>query len=238
MTDAALTPTPPVPGGGAPPAGGDAPPPALKRPDWLPEQHWDTQANAIKPEFGTHYAEIATFHKTESERQAALKARKPEEIKIALPADFKLPDGIRPEDVQINDKDPRIPLVRALAQKRGWSQEDVHELVALDTQIAIAAHNTRIAQLAEADKSLGENASARRLAVENWVKGRLAAGKFTAEEAAIFHPQESEPAVITALEKIIAEVSGTVPGNQPDRPQSPAAVPLEKKLWPLRQGVA
>jgi hypothetical protein len=176
-------------------------------------------ANAIKPEFGTHYTELATFHRTAAERDATLKARKPEDIKIELPADFKIPEnsGIKPEQIKINEKDPRIPLVRAFAQEFNLPQEAITKLVALDAQIQIDNHvaqqTARATELAEANKVLGEKAQDRRNAVANWVNGLVTKGELTADEAAAIPTADATPAVITLMEKLIAKANGTIPGS-------------------------
>src|SRR5262245_53579965 len=136
----------PSPGGGAPsPAAGGGAPATPARPEWLPEAHWDTTTNAIKPEFGAHYTELATFHKTETDRSAALKARKPEEITVALPAEFKIPDGLKGPDgkpltleqVKIDEKHPLVAPTRALAHKYGIPQEVVSELAGAFVQMQL-----------------------------------------------------------------------------------------------------
>lgn len=214
---------PPAPGTGAPPASA-ATASAASRPEWLPEEHWDP-AGGIKPEFGAHYGELATFHKAETERQAALKARKPEDIKIALPAEFKLPDGLKGpdgkpvavKDIQINEKDPRIPLVRAFAQEFGLPQEAVSKLVALDAQMQIEAYNAETARLAEENKQLGEKAGDRLKAVDTWAQGLKAKGEIGDAELAAVHSIATTAAGVTLLEKLIAKASGSIPGHIPVR---------------------
>ncbi len=220
-------PSPPPAPAGAPPSDGA---PAAARPEWLPEAHWDTTANAIKPEFGAHYTELSTFHKTASERDTALKARKPEDIKIELPKEFKIPEGsgIKPEQLKINDKDPRIAPLRAFAQKHGISQEAVSDLVAFDAELQIAAYTAdqtaRAAELTEANKALGEKAQDRRNAVANWVNGLVSKGELTADEAAAIPTADATPAVITLMEKLIAKANGTIPGHVPSK-EPPGAKP-------------
>jgi hypothetical protein len=85
------------------------------RPAWLPEAHWDARGG-LKPEFGAHYRELTSFHKTETERQTALKARQPDDIKVEV----KLPEGVKPPDgmqLKIDEKDPRIPALRDLVDR-------------------------------------------------------------------------------------------------------------------------
>jgi capsid assembly protein len=226
MTDPVPNPTP------APtPAPSPAPAPApVSRPEWLPEAHWDTAANSMKPEFGTHYAELATFHKTQTEQQAALAARKPEDIKleVKLPETVKVPDGM---DLKINENDPRVPVLRELALKNNLSQDVINSLVALDAQQQIAAHAAEQTRIAAEDAKLGANAKERKDAVGNWLKGMKDRNEITAEEFEAVRVYAIDAAAVTALEKIIQKATGTVPGHTPGNPQKPADVPMESRWY-------
>jgi hypothetical protein len=231
MTDAT-----PTAGSSAPPAGGDATPPgggtggapaAPSRPDWLPEAHWDAK-DGIKPEFGTHYAEIAKFHQTETEKAAALAARKPEDIKIELklPETVKVPEGIK---LEINEKDPRVPVIREMAIKHGWTQEQVNDLVAFDAQQQIAAHAAEQARLADERKKLGANADDRIKAAASWIKGLGA----SADELNEIQVLTATAAGVSLLEKLMTKANGAVPGAQVD-PPAPRPEPKShaERIWP------
>ena len=233
MTDApAATPpssqTPPA----SPPAApsGSAPPPAVSRPEWLPEAHWDPAANSIKPDFGTHYAEVSAFHKAQTEAQAALAARKPEDIKIEvkLPDTIKVPDGLQ---VQINEKDPRVPVLRELALKNNLSQDVINSLVALDAQQQIAAHTAEQTRIAAEYAKLGANAKDRKTAVDNWLKGMKDRSEITADEYEAVKVYAIDAAAVTALEKIITKATGNVPGHTPGNPPKPADAPMESRWY-------
>ncbi len=219
-------PTPPV----TPPAAPLAPPAAATRPEWLPEAHWDTAANSIKPEFGTHYAEVSAFHKTQTEAQAALAARKPEDIKIEvkLPETVKVPDGLQ---VQIDDKDPRVPVIREIAIKRGWDQDTVNDLVAMDAQMQIQAHTAEQARITAEDAKLGANVKERKAAVGNWLKGLMDRNEISAEEYEASKVYAIDAPAVTFLEKIIAKATGTVPGHTPGNPPKPADAPMESRWY-------
>lgn len=223
--------------GGQPPAGGAAPPAppsggspqplAPARPDFLPETYWDPQGG-IKPEFGPHYTEVAAFHKTETEKQAALKARKPDDIKLELklPDTVKVPEGM---SIKIDDKDPRIPVIRQLALDHGLDQEVVNKLVALDAQQKIEAHNAEVARVVAEDAKLGANGKTRKDAISSWI-GTLG---MTADEAAELRLTGTTAAGVIALEKVMAKVNGTIPGAQPPAPPPPPAPKtLAEKMWP------
>jgi hypothetical protein len=162
MTDTPSLGSPaPAPGGASPPggapAGGEpAPAAAAIRPDWLPESYFDPKAGIKLDDFGKHYSEVATAHKTFTEAQAALAARKPEDIKIEvkLPDTVKVPDGM---ELKVDPKDPRVEPLRAMAIKNGWSQEQVNDLVNFDAQQQIAAHAAEMTRVAAEKTKLGAN---------------------------------------------------------------------------------
>ncbi|MCK1585481.1 hypothetical protein IVB03_39495 [Bradyrhizobium sp. 168] len=220
--------TPPV-APSAPVAPGAAAAPA--RQEWLPETYWDPQAGTIKPEFGAHYAEVAAFHKAQTETQAALAARKPEDIKfeVKLPETVKVPDGM---DLKINENDPRVPVIREMAIKRGWDQDTVNELVALDAQQQIAAHAAEQTRIAAEDQKLGANSKDRKAAVGNWLKGMKDRNEFSPDEYEAVRVYAVDAAAVTALEKIIAKAAGSVPGHQPGNPPPSQPKTVAERMYP------
>lgn len=240
MTDAAnpgANPPAGAPPAGTPPAGGAPPGPAPQtRPEFIPETYWDPQAG-LKSEFGTHYTELANFHKSETEKAAALKARKPEDIKLELklPDTVKVPDGVK---VQIDEKDPRIPILRDLALQNGWSQETVNAIVALDAQSKILSHNSEVERIAAEDKKLGDNGKARKDAVQSWAKGMLDKKEIDQGEYEEIRLTAATAAGVTLLEKIIAKASGQVPGTggNPPAPPKPQDQPIEQRWYGEQKG--
>jgi hypothetical protein len=231
MTDA---PSPaPAPAPAPSPAPAPAPAPAAAtRPEAIAENYWDATANTIKlDEFTPHYAELATFHRTETERQAALAARKPEDIKfeVKLPDTVKVPDGM---DLKINPDDPRVPVLRELAVTHGLSQDVVNSLVALDAQQQIAMHAAEQTRIAAADAKLGANAKDRKAAVGNWLKGMKDRNELSGEEYEAVRVYATDAETVTALEKIMAKAGGNVPGHQPDNPNPPAPVRQADRWYP------
>jgi hypothetical protein len=222
----------------AAPASPNAPPsqaaPATPtRPDYVPETFWDATANAIKPEFGTHFTEIATFHKTETEKRAALAARKAEDIKfeVKLPETVKVPDGMQ---IKLDDKDARLPLLRDIALKHGLDQDTVNDLVALDAQMKIAEHTQSLETFKAEDAKLGDNAKPRKEAVGAFLKGLKESGAFTAEEYDAIRPLDA--AGVTAFEKLIKKLNGAIgTGGNPPSPPKPGDVPIETKWYGTQQ---
>lgn len=218
---------PPAEGSAAPPAGDSPPPAAPQRPDYLPEQFWDTEQGGVKPEFGQHYSELSTFKQTYDQQQEALKARKPEDIKIEVkpPEGFKLPDGI---ELKIDEKDPRIPIIRDLALKRGLDQDTVNDLVWLDAQMQIEAHNAERERIKAEDAKLGANGKDRKAAVTNWITNF--------KDLKPEHKQEIEVLTATAagvelVEMLMARASGSVPGAGGEPPRQPAQPLTIEQRW-------
>lgn len=234
MTEPAPTPSPtPAPTPTPAPAVTPTPSPAeASRPEWLPEAHWDPEGKSIKLDtFGQHYAEVANFHKTESEKAAALKARKPEDIKfeVKLPDTVKVPDGMK---VEIDPKDPRIPILRQLAVEHGLDQPVVDKLVALDAQMKIEAHGAEVTRVAAEKAKLGEKAADRIAAVTNWAKGLRDKAELTADEFEEIRMTATSAAGVSALEKLIAKSNGSVPGVTETRTPNPPPKSHADRIWP------
>jgi hypothetical protein len=213
----------------------DAAPAAGARPEWLPEAHWDPTASTIKPEFGQHYAEVSTFYQTETEKRAALAARKPEDIKIEikLPETVKVPDGM---EIKIDESDPRVPIIREMAIKNGWDQDQINELVALDAQQKIAAHAAEQARVAAETAKLGDNAKDRIAAATNWAKGLRDKGDLTADEFEEIRMTATTAAGVSALEKLIAKSNGAVPGTGGHMPAPGHAPKTVEERWYGQKG--
>ena len=205
-------------------------PAADGRPEWLPEDHWDTATSAIKPEFGKHYAELKAAADADAVRKAQL-PQKPEDYKIEvkLPDTVKVPDGM---ELRINEKDPRVPVIRALAHEQGWTQETVNKLVALDAQMQIEQRTADLAKVAAEDAKLGANAKPRKEAVASFLKGMKDRGELSADEHEAVRVYATDAAAVTALEKLIAKANGSVPGHQPAKPAPPQPKTFAERLYP------
>jgi hypothetical protein len=140
----------------------------------------------------------------------------------------KVPDGLQ---VQIDEKDPRVPVLRELAIKNNLSQDVIDSLVALDAQQQIAAHAAEQTRIAAADAKLGANAKERKAAVGDWLKGMKDRNEFTAEEYEAVRVYAIDPESVTAIEKIIAKATGNVPGHHPGNPPKPADAPMESRWY-------
>lgn len=207
------------------PAPAPAPSPA-PMPDGLPQQFWDQQTGSVDmPAFVKSYSEVSAF-KTEHDKRIAALPQKPEDYKIEL----KLPDTVRlPEGMQlkIDDKDPRVPAVRAFAQKHQISQDGLNDLIALHAQMQIEEHNAGEAAIQAEMKKLGSNGPARVTALESLLKANV-----SKEEYEALRPVIGDAAAFIAMEKLLAKVTaqGVAPHNgsgpQPTPPPKPRAADI------------
>lgn len=140
-------------------------PAALARPEGVPEDLWDTKTGLKAADLALRMTEYGELKAAAEARRAAIPATA-DLYQPALPEGVKLPDGYA-----INPNDPRLPGLRELAHKEGWSQQQFSQVIALDMQRAQKEDADRNALItAERDK-LGTNAPARIDAVQNWVAG-------------------------------------------------------------------
>lgn len=214
----------------APAAAAPATPAPVERPAWLPEAHWDTTASAIKPEFGEHYAQLKSFADAEATRKAQLPQKAEDyKIEVKLPPEVKIPDGM---ELRINEKDPRVPIIREMALKHGWDQNTVNDLVALDAKMQIEQRTADITRVAAEDAKLGANAQPRKAAVSNYLKGMKDRGEISAEEHDAVRSYATDALTVTALEKLIAKANGSVPGHQQGNPPPPQPKTFAERMYP------
>lgn len=211
---------------GAAPAAADT----LVKPDFLPADYWDEKAGIKTDEFAKHYGEVTANAAKLAERMAAVPA-KPDDYKVelALPEGTQLPEGVTFDPA----KDPRLPTLLKTAHELGLTNTDVNKLVALDAQFALANHQAEQTRLAEETKKLGDKATDRIAAANNWLKGLTDKGDLTADEAAEVRSIASSAAGVTALEKLMAKANGGIPGhvvtpsNTPSEPKH-----IADRIWP------
>lgn len=110
----------------------------------MPETAWDAQANAPKlDELGKTFTELATFHKSETDRLAALPQRA-EQYAIKIPESIKPPDGMKIEPLPADH--PMVMAARDFALKNRLPQEAFNELVAFEAKMKVDAFNAAAAK--------------------------------------------------------------------------------------------
>lgn len=181
----------------------------------MADHYWDATANAVKmPDLVA-----AGQFKIDHDARIAALPQKPEDYKVEwkAPEGFKAPEGMKAEDIKIDEKDARIPALRAFAHEHKLSQDQVNGLVALHIQAQMAEYAAADAELQAEMKKLGENGKTRVEAANAFLKQHL-----TAEEHAAVRLFIGNSTAFTGLEKIIAKaLTQSVPPNAGGNPNPP-----------------
>lgn len=210
---------------------------APARPAYVPESYWDATAGKVKEtEFAEHFNQLQTRVAAEDSRKLTLPA-KPEDYKVELPGDFKLPAGI---EFKLDASNPLWSQGQAWAQKHGLTQEAFQEAIALvagdrvGTQAQVdAARNAEIGKL-------GVNGPARVTAVKTWAQGMIGE-----QAGAQFVSRLFTASDVQMAEALIAKFSGSgsfrstgrEPPDQPGRKSADdvAKMSLQDQLAYARQ---
>lgn len=137
------------------------PPAAASRPDWLPETAWNAEKGVDLDAFGKHWTEqvapVLTRDAAEQVRRAAL-PQKPEDVKIELPKDFTIPQGV---EFALDPSKPEFTKLQAAAVKHGLSNEAVSDLVGVYAETLVGSESTLAAAKTAEIAKLGANGPAR-----------------------------------------------------------------------------
>lgn len=173
---------------------------APHRPAYVPESAWDaTVGKVIEDKFAAHVGELTAFKAAEDSRKLTIP--KPEAYEVALPQDFKAPEGLK---FELNKDDPIIAQARAIANKRGLDQEGFSEFLGLYAATKIGEHQQfKTAFDAEIGK-LGATGPARITAIQTWLDA--VGGK---ESAALSKVLQMAPVAdtVVALENLMKKFS-------------------------------
>lgn len=157
----------------------------------MPEQFFDAATGKVNEEkFAEHLNSMTAAQAAAESKRLAL-PQTPEAYQVALPADFKVPDGI---EFKFDDTDPLLAQARSVAHELGIPQEGFSKLLGLyaGSQVQQAAQ-VQAARTAEVNK-LGPTGPARVDAVTTFLKATLgdtegaqiASRMFTASDVQIF----------------------------------------------------
>lgn len=142
---------------------------APTKPDWLPESFFDKTAGPKWDDFGKHFAEVVTRDAAEQSRRLAL-PQKPEDVKLELPKDFTLPQGV---EFKLDPTKPEYSRLQAAAVKHGLSPEAISDIVGIGAEMAVGSQTIlNTARAAEVEK-LGANGTARITALQTFFSGML-----------------------------------------------------------------
>lgn len=199
---AASTTTPSQPGSEAPKTeSGSA---KVERPAYIPETFWDSASGQVKDkEFGEHLNELSAFKAADDVKRLS-RPQKPDEYQVALPQDFKAPEGI---DFKFNDGDPLLAQARTAAHEMGLTQDQFSKMLGIYAGSRIgetqAFANAKTAEIAK----LGPAGSTRVTAVTTFLNSALG------PEAAPLIDSIWTASAIQSWEKLITRLSGQGAGS-------------------------
>lgn len=185
-------------------------PAKAERPDYVPEAHWDTEKGTAKDTFGQFVKDHVAFKAAEDSRRLTL-PQKPEDYKLALPKDFKPPEGI---EFKLDEADPLYAQARTWAKENGLSQDAFEKGIGMIAASKVAdAQTIKNARDAEIGK-LGANGSARVTAITQWMDAKgyapLKNMLVTAE-------------MVETFEKLMRDTQGGAAFSQQHRESAPEA---------------
>lgn len=195
-------------------------PTAPSRPDWLPAQFFDATKGPNLDEFGKHYSEVATRDAAEQVRRLAL-PQKPEDVKIELPKDFQLPQGV---EFKLDPAKPEFSKLQAAAVKHGLSADTVSDLVGVYAETLVNSQATIAAAHAAEIAKLGANGPARVTALGTFFDG-IGAGELK--------QMLVTAGMVQAAEKLVSKFSsqGVASFSQAHREPGPAGGKLSDEAY-------
>jgi len=176
------------------------------RPEYIPENFWDTDKGFKSEDFNALIARDA-------ERAAEL-AQVPDskdKYEVKLPKDFKLPDGFKlPEGQEsiIDASDPRVEAARDYALANRFNQSQFEGLIAFGAQMDIAEQTRLNTALDEQRQQLGSKGQDRINAVTAWLGAKIGGDLANALAPMMFTAKS-----IQAFEAVMRLNRGDVPGN-------------------------
>jgi len=180
----------------------------LVRPDYIPENWWDTDKG-----FKADDLNALTAFKAEHDANMAQVPEKADGYKVELPTEFQLPEGFKLDDGQsvadlIDPNDPRIVAARDFAHANNMSQTQFSELIATGVQMDIAEQTRLNEAVQQQVEKLGPKAQERIGSVKTWIGAKLPAAQAEALTSMMFTSTQIE-----AFESLMRLNRGAVPGN-------------------------
>jgi hypothetical protein len=171
---------------------------APSRPDWLPEKFFDAKAGPKWDDFGKHFNEVATRDAANEVKRLSL-PQKPEEYKLELPKDFKLPQGV---EFKLDTAKPEFSKFQQVAHKHGLAPDAVTDMLGVYAETLVGSQaSIQQAYQAEINK-LGANGPARVTAIDTFFTGLIGAQK-----AGELKKMMVTAGITEALESVVAKFS-------------------------------
>lgn len=200
-------------------------PPA--RPDWAPESAWNKDKGFDLDAFGKHYTadvapKLASWAANEARR--AQLPQKPEDVQLALPKDFTLPQGV---EFKLDPAKPEYAKFREIAVKRGLDNDTVTDLMGAYAETLVGSEAAiQTARNAELGK-LGANVTARVDAINTFMTAMVGQDGAKAVGQMLVTAN-----IVTAVEKLMAKFAtqGSAGFKQSGRepPEQPGRLPAEQ----------
>jgi hypothetical protein len=170
------------------------------RPDWAPESAWNKDRGFDLDAFGKHYnadvaPKLASWAANEA-RKAQL-PQKPEDVQLALPKDFTLPQGV---EFKLDPAKPEFAKFRELAVKRGLDADTVSDLMGVYAETLVGSEaQIQTAKQAELAK-LGANVTARVDAINTFMTAMVGPDGAKAIGSMLVTAN-----IVTSVEKLMAK---------------------------------
>lgn len=137
------------------------------RPEGLPDSYWDAEKGVKLDDLLRDHNTLVAADAARASAAARVPA-KPDDYKLEFPQDFKAPDGVKFDF----ENHPAVPVIRELAHKAGWTQDDLSKNLAIYAQVQ-GAEIQHLSQAAAAEREkLGANGPARLDALQRFYKAR------------------------------------------------------------------
>jgi hypothetical protein len=197
---------------------------APSRPDWLPETFFDASKGPKWDDFGKHFNEIVTRDAAEQSRRLALPT-KPEDVKIELPKDFVVPQGL---EFKLDATMPEYSKLQAAAVKHGLSAEAVSDLVGVYAETLVGSEATISAAHQAEIAKLGANGPARVTALETFFTGLVGS-----DGAKQIKGMAVTAGLVQALEAVASKFAsqGTASFSQAHREPGPSGQKVSDEVY-------
>lgn len=165
------------------------------RPDDMPEQFWDADKGEVRTAALTKAWKDTRTELEKAKAGTGKPPEKPEDYKLELPADIKLPGG------KLDENDKAVALFRNVAHKAGLSNEKFNEVLGGFLKEAASVLPPPV-DVAEEKKILGPNADAVVAAVHAWGENFVKLGLWSKDDFEEIIFMGSTARGIAALDKL------------------------------------
>lgn len=177
------------------------------RPEGIPDEFWDDATGLKAGDLAVAYRDLAAANTARLADVPAADAS----YDLALPADFKVPDGFA---VEIKADDPLWADVAEIGKAEGITKAAHAKLVGAFAKYQIASQEADVSAFVAEKTKLGANADVRIKAAETYLGANLRADEAEALGGALI-----SEAGVRALERLIALKSGPVAVTNPNPAQ-------------------